>query len=296
MFTRQYSGGLAAATPPAAKPAGGTRGRPAKRASGDCFTGSENIYIAKGARVFEKVPSYRLIKRNLYWTYSKKPLEGELKGVFQQRRIFDIEKPLSVQARDTEKGTVEFFNNFPETRRQHQDRNGFMWEIIRASTAAPAYFPPEANRYIDGGISSYNNPSYAAFIGATKYLKWPKGLEKLRIYSVGTGYQPPIVPKGTLAKKTKPSMGIYVIEALLHDINLLQNQIMKRLETDTRESWYRRYTIRLDKKSFDEAKIPSKGVDFQKISKLDGVKYVAELARIGEIVGRRLVRKEDFEN
>ncbi len=51
-----------------------------------------------------------------------------------------------------------------------------------------------------------------------------------------------------------------------------------------------------DKKSFDEAKIPSKGIDFQKISKLDGVKYVAELARIGEIVGRRLVRKEDFEN
>ncbi len=152
-------------------PAGGTRGRPAERASGDFFTGSENIYLAKGARVFEKVPSYRLIKRNLYWTYSKKPLEDELKWVFQQKRIFAIEKALSTQARDTETGTVEFFNNFPEARRQHQDRNRLVWEIIRARTAAPAYFPPEANRYIDGGISSYNNPSYAAFIGAPKYLK-----------------------------------------------------------------------------------------------------------------------------
>ena len=33
VFTRQYSGGLAAATPPAAKPAGGGRWRPARQVS-----------------------------------------------------------------------------------------------------------------------------------------------------------------------------------------------------------------------------------------------------------------------
>lgn len=261
-------------------------------ASGMSARELKQFYIEKGADVFHKLPWYRMIDRWLYWTYSKEPLEAELKQVFGERTIFEVEKLLSIQVKDTATGTVAFFNNFPDTKTRHPDRNGRLWEIIRASTAAPTYFEPQANRYIDGGISSYNNPSYAAFIGATKYLRWPTGTDKLRIYSVGTGYSPPVIPEGELDEKTKLHMAAYMIEELMDDINLLQNQIMKRLENDRKDCWYKRYTIRFEERSFNFFGIPTEGVDFDALSRMDGAEYVQELARIGEIVGRRLVQRE----
>lgn len=255
----------------------------------------KRFYLKKGVKVFEKLPFYRIIKPTLYWTYSKEPLEEELKRVFGDKRIFEIGKLLSIQVKDTTTGSVVFYNNFPYARLKYPERNLPLWQIIRASTAAPTYFEPEANRYIDGGISSYNNPSYAAFIGAVKYLKWAAGVDKLKIYSIGTGYHPPIIPEGSLDEKTKIHMAIYMIEELMDDINLLQNQIMRRLESDRKECWYHRYTVRFDKKSFDLFKIPTEGINFDEISKMDGVEYVEELARIGEIVGKKLVKKEELE-
>ena len=79
----------------------------------------KNFYLQKGARVFEKLPFYRIITRLLYWTYSKEPLEQELKAVFQDRRLFDVDKLLSIQTKDTVTGTVVFYNNFPDTRERH---------------------------------------------------------------------------------------------------------------------------------------------------------------------------------
>ena len=100
---------------------------------------------------------------------------------------------------------------------------------------------------IDGGISSYNNPSYASFIGATKYLRWPAGEDQLRIYSVGTGYHPPIILAGDLDEKNKIQMAGYMVEELMDDINRLQNQVMKHLEEDQKLFWYKRYTIKFEK-------------------------------------------------
>lgn len=134
----------------------------------------------------------------MYWTYSKKELENVLKQYFGDKKLFDVDTLLSIQTKDTRTSTAGFFNNFPYTRQQYPDKNLPLWQIIRASTAAPTYFEPEMNRYIDGGISCYNNPSCSSFIGATKYLKWPAGIEQLCIYSVGTGYHPPIIPEGAL--------------------------------------------------------------------------------------------------
>src|SRR6266540_1150086 len=39
----------------------------------------KQFYLEKGAKVFTKLPFYKIIKRNLYWTYSKEGLEKELK-------------------------------------------------------------------------------------------------------------------------------------------------------------------------------------------------------------------------
>jgi uncharacterized protein len=261
------------------------------------MTGSElkRFYIDRGAAVFTKLPFYKVIDRYLYWTYSKEGLEDELRSVFGELKLFDLPKLISIQTKDTRTGTPTFFNNFPYSREKYPGRNLPLRQIIRASTAAPTYFEPEANRYIDGGISAYNNPSYAAFIGATKYLGWPPGVENLRIYSVGTGYHPPLIPEGELDDRNKIAMAAYMIEELLDDINLLQNQIMKRLENDRKECWYRRYTIKFDKTSFeDRFGIPTTGIDFDALAAMDGVELVEKLAEIGETVGKKLVAAGDF--
>jgi uncharacterized protein len=76
-----------------------------------------------------------------------------------------------------------------------------LWQLVRASTAAPTYFPPEAIDaggpgpflMVDGGMTMYNNPAFLVFLMATVEpynLNWPAGKDKMLVVSVGTGTSP----------------------------------------------------------------------------------------------------------
>ena len=76
-----------------------------------------------------------------------------------------------------------------------------LWQIVRASTAAPLFFPPEviywdpkddskAFVFVDGGVTPYNNPAFLLYRMATHpayRLNWVTGEDKLLLISVGTG-------------------------------------------------------------------------------------------------------------
>jgi hypothetical protein len=72
-----------------------------------------------------------------------------------------------------------------------------LWQLVRASTAAPTYFPPELIKFgkhrfvfVDGGVTMYNNPAFQLFLMATLgayRLGWPTGEDKMLLVSVGTG-------------------------------------------------------------------------------------------------------------
>lgn len=74
-----------------------------------------------------------------------------------------------------------------------------LWQLIRASTAAPTFFPPESFKinpdkdphlFVDGGITPYNNPAFKLFLMATvdRYnLNWQTGEDKMLLVSIGTG-------------------------------------------------------------------------------------------------------------
>lgn len=77
-----------------------------------------------------------------------------------------------------------------------------LWQLVRASTAAPTFFPPEILKvkgedgeplefaFEDGGITAFNNPAYLMKIMATlpEYkLGWETGKDKLSLVSIGTG-------------------------------------------------------------------------------------------------------------
>ena len=74
-----------------------------------------------------------------------------------------------------------------------------LWQLLRASTAAPMFFPPEEMSvgdqkflFVDGGITPYNNPALLAALMVTLpcyRMNWPAGREQLHVVSIGTGSQ-----------------------------------------------------------------------------------------------------------
>lgn len=96
-----------------------------------------------------------------------------------------------------------------------------LWQLVRASTAAPTFFPPEvvtfaegtADEYafifVDGGVTTYNNPAFLAFQMATAApyrLGWPTGADRMLIVSVGTGH----------ASKARPDLDVGDMHLLHH--------------------------------------------------------------------------------
>ena len=70
-----------------------------------------------------------------------------------------------------------------------------LWQLVRASTAAPTYFPPEVVTlgerdfvFVDGALTTYNNPAFQLFLMATLdayRLCWPATESDLLLVSVG---------------------------------------------------------------------------------------------------------------
>ncbi len=113
-----------------------------------------------------------------------------------------------------------------------------LWQIVRASTAAPWYFEPECVQiddkttmeFIDGGITAYNNPAVIAWLMATlpKFpLRWEQSREKLKIVSVGTGRL-----RTRLAYKPRRFFGRFavaakVLKSLMEATGLEQDLILR---------------------------------------------------------------------
>ena len=90
------------------------------------------------------------------------------------------------------------------------------WKIVRASTAAPVYFPPEVIEwdasdpsksfvFVDGGTTAYNCPAFlmARMVTEPAYrLGWPRGEGKLLVVSIGTGSNPSSARAPTIQKRT----------------------------------------------------------------------------------------------
>ncbi len=81
-----------------------------------------------------------------------------------------------------------------------------LWKLVRASTAAPTFFPPEVLEvkgdfgeplvfaFEDGGVTPFNNPAYLLQLMASlpEYnLGWKTGTGHMSLVSIGTGSEKP---------------------------------------------------------------------------------------------------------
>jgi hypothetical protein len=144
--------------------------------------------------------------------YRDGPLQQQLKQVFGEATDLKpgaLKTLLLVVTRNVTTDSPWPISSNPEARYNLLSRTDCnlcipLWKLVRASTAAPIYFPPEVIEvdpgdptktfvFVDGGVTPYNNPAFLLYRFATDpayRLQWPKGERNLLLVSVGTGAAP----------------------------------------------------------------------------------------------------------
>src|SRR5690242_7674114 len=195
-----------------------------------------DFYLKLGKQVF--TPEFFLIR---FWhKYPSKPLENALKDVLGADTTLGdsrLRTLLLIVSKNTTLGSTWFFANNPRGKFFSQNRSLPLWQIVRASTAAPTYFPPQAIKvpsgpatthayeFVDGGVSTYNNPSMQLFLEATEpdyNIGWPTGVDNLLLMSLGAGFSPETIAEGKAAHYNALNWAQYAIEELMGDANLQQ--------------------------------------------------------------------------
>lgn len=175
--------------------------------------------LAKGMTVDELIAFYRTAGTEMFQRtrflarlnslYKDGPLQQQLKDVFGEHTDLKpggLKSLLLVVTRNVTTDSPWPISSNPEARYNELSRADCnlcipLWRLVRASTAAPIFFPPEVIRldpndeskafvFVDGGVTPYNNPAFLLYRFATDpayRLNWPKGERNLLLVSVGTG-------------------------------------------------------------------------------------------------------------
>ncbi len=199
-----------------------------------------DFYFKYGKQVFS--PEFFLVQ---FWhKYSAKPLEKALQEVLGSTTTLGdsrLRALLLIVSKNATLGGTWFFINNPAGKYFSQNRGLPLWQIVRASAAAPTYFPPQtinigdgpeachAYEFIDGGVGTYNNPSLQLFLEATEpayKLGWATGVDNLLLISLGAGFGEKTIAEGKASHYNALEWAGYAIEELMADANLQQNVLM----------------------------------------------------------------------
>ena len=189
-----------------------------------------------------------------------------------------------------------------------------LWQLVRASTAAPTYFPPEVvdvgrQRFIfvDGGMTMYNNPAFQLFLMATVEpynLRWPTGRDKMLVVSIGTGTaasaNKDLQPGQMNLLYNASSVPSALMFAALNEQDFLcrvfgdtragdeldsevGTMIGKKGPTGEKLFTYLRYNAELTRKGLDGYGLED--VAPESVQKLDSIQSIPDLQRVGKAIG-----------
>lgn len=291
------------------------------------------FYLDSGREMFDKAC---LLKRYRY-KYEDEKLAEKLRQVFN---TFDknvknvtlgsdkLRTLLMMVMRNVSTDSPWPLSNNPFAKYNQPDRKDCnlklpLWQLVRASTAAPVYFPPEVIDigthefvFVDGGITTYNNPSFQAFLMATTEpynLNWQAGEDKLLLVSIGTGTSPnantDLNPEEMNLLYNAGSIPSALMYAALNEQDLLcrtfgnclagdmldrevGDMIGKKGPVQPKLFTYLRYNAELTREGLDALGLPD--IEPKDVQKLDSTDHIAELQRVGQAVVNKKVRKEHF--
>jgi len=270
-------------------------------------------YFTLGSKIFGHKSCWNFLFKGGFFTASA--LKKQLRDVFQDRKLSDesIKTYLAIFAKRIDTQSLWTIHNNPNHKYWKYQKDYFLRESIRASTAAPTYFASELidiknngsqiGHFIDGGLSNANNPALNLFLLATvpaHGYNWATGKDNLSVFSFGTGRSISAeVPTG-LFKNLKWAM--IAPQVLMEDISEQNERVLTILShanhprhfdrtvgayegvhlTDEPLLNYYRYNIDFSQKylneklgySFDEKMIKN-------LRAMDNPKYVETLFEIG---------------
>jgi patatin-like phospholipase/acyl hydrolase len=198
-----------------------------------------------------------------------------------------------------------------------------LWQLVRASTAAPTYFPPEVVEvgghhfvFVDGGVTMYNNPAFQLFLMATTEpygLCWPTGENQMLIISVGTGASAnaknDLTPREMNLIYNASNIPSALMAAALHEQDFLCRVFGKCLAGDLLDRevgdvisqgikgvpklfTYVRYNAELSRAGLDVLGLP--GIEPTDVQQMDSVEHVPEMREVGRAVAKEKVKAAHF--
>ncbi len=295
-----------------------------------------DFYVQKGKDMFDKNFLFKQWKS----LYESGPLIKMLKQTFGEDTTMDVTNGkflslLLVVAMNRTTDSPWPISNNPLAKyndRTRQDCNSQikLHQLVRASTAAPVYFPPETLQwdpndpsktfvFVDGGVTPYNNPSFLMYRMATQpayKLNWEVGENKLLIISVGTGSAPTTGEYNNLLGSLKglPTNLMYAMQ-VDQDINCRtigrctfgapidkelkdmipmdeQGNVYDLAQDTKRHFLYARYNADLSQEALND--IGLRHIESDHVREMDSVKYINELREVGKAFGKKQVSMQHF--
>src|SRR5215217_7194837 len=203
-------------------------------------------YMSLGERVFTR----SLLRQGvLRAKYDEDTLISELKKVYGAKTALggpELKTGLLVMTKRLDTGSPWPITNNPRGQYFAARPNGVLgdgdyplWQVVRASTAAPGYFDSQqitiaraaagkavTGEFVDGGVSPFNNPALMAMMYATMNgyrINWPTGPDRLLVVSIGTGAADPTVTHASLAAK----QAVDALLSLMNDTATLQETLLQ---------------------------------------------------------------------
>jgi predicted acylesterase/phospholipase RssA len=298
------------------------------------------FYLEHGTTMFEHAKWYK----QFYEKYDSAPLSKMLKQAFNQQLNGSDQVPgddeppvelgdprlrglLMLVLRNHSTDSPWPVCNNPLAKYNQLSLNGCnlklpLWQVARASSAAPTFFPPEVVTlaagtdreyrfiFVDGGVTTYNNPAYLAFQMATAspyHINWQTGVDQLLIVSVGTGGTPSTKVNAKVGEMTLLNSAMTVPGALMNAASdgwdmvcrvlgecrfgpSIDNEFGAMIQaphtppeqsnwTGAKQFSYIRYNPLISRQGLDELGLSD--ISAEAIAHMDNVAMIPELQRVG---------------
>jgi hypothetical protein len=285
------------------------------------------FYEANGIEMFDKARLWELYR----FKFRDDKLAAKLREVLGADTTLGTEKLKTLLMMVLRNATTDSpwpVSNNPAAKYNRFDHSGCnlklpLWQLVRASTAAPTFFPPETVQigphefvFVDGGVTMFNNPAFQLLLMATVEpynLRWPTGEEKMLLVSLGTGTSA-AANAGLRGEQLSllynvSSIPGALMTAALHEQDFLCRVFGKCVAGDKLDSeigdmigkagpagsklfTYVRYNADLSLAGLTRLGLPH--IQPQDVQRLDSVDHMKDLQEVGRAVAELNVRPEHF--
>lgn len=280
------------------------------------------FYLDFGGKVFGK-------KKWKQWTarFDERPLVEQLRNIFCEKTLGDssLRTGICIITKRADTGSTWPFINHPDGQFYDDNKAIKIWEILRASAAAPVIFLPlpmefqegQKATFIDGGISLAANPALQLFLVATLKgfpFHWSKGEDNLLVTSIGTGCWPYEANPEKIANSDMVRMVATLPALFMHDAQW-HNQMFLQLMSKSLTPWpidmevgdlsddllapeplltYLRYDISLTPEELEKLGLPHLSEKYKKLHDMSNAANRFDLKEIGDRAAEKQIDEIHF--